>query len=283
MTDSIYYVNGEYVRASEGTLPVVDLAILRGYGVFDYLRTYNGVPFQLMRNIRRLRTSAGVIELAVPWSDEEIHDIVMETVKRNGYDEASVRIVVTGGETLDFITPEDKPRLIVMVEPMKPLPAEWYTEGVKIITMHEERQLPAAKSLNYIPAIIAQKRARAAGGVEAIYVDGDGYAREGTTTNLFAFYGNTLVTPPPSGILPGITRETLLRVLEGEYAVDVRELTLEELLMADEVFITAANKRVTPVVTIDEHTIGNGRVGELTRHVMELFDVYTGIKQPTEG
>jgi len=273
---SITYVNGEYVPAEQATIHVRDLSVLRGYGTFDFLRTYDGKPITLEKNIARLRRSCEIIALELPWSDEQLSAIVLETLRRNeeNSDEFSIRIVVTGGISTSNILPDGEPSLVVMVEPLHPYPDAWYENGVKVITTDEQRIYPGAKSTNYIPAIVAQKRAKAVGGIEALYRTLEGHVTEGTTSNLFAFYGNTLVTPEDD-ILLGITRAAILEIAPRHYNVELRPLTYGELLKADEVFITAANKKVLPVVTVDDTTIGNGTPGEGTRHIMALFEEYT--------
>lgn len=269
----IYYLDGEYVDAEAASVPVTDLAVVRGYGVFDFFRTYNGKPIQIERNIERLRNSARIIEMDVPWSNAEIVQIVLETLARNRFGEANVRIVVTGGDAGDFITPNGAPRLLVYVEPLKVMPSWWYTQGVKVITVNEERYLPGAKSLNYIPAILALKRARAANAVEALYVDRQWRVREGTTTNLFAFCGDVVVTPDV-GILPGVTRGRVIEILMRDYKVEERPLPYDELLLADEVVITAANKQVVPVVQVDDHVFSGGQPGERSQKLMRDFEAY---------
>lgn len=268
---SIYYINGHFVEADAAQVSARDLSVLRGYGAFDFLRTYGGHPFRLDKNIARLRNSCNLIELDLQWSDDEIREIVMQTLERNAgvSDEFSIRLVVTGGISSDNITPMGEPSLLVLVAPLSPLPEAWYTEGAKVATIQMQREIPGAKSTNYISAIIAQKRARAVGGIEALYVSEAGIVTEGTTTNLFAFYGNTLVTPA-EGILYGITRRTVLELAEPHYAIEKREMTLDELLKADEVFITAANKQVVPIIQIDDTAISPAP-GEHTRYIMERF------------
>ncbi len=268
---AIYYVNGAFVEAEQAVLPVNDLAVLRGFGAFDYLRTYGGKPFRLPLNIERLQRSAAMIGLCVPYSAEELQAIVLETLRRNAHlaDEFTIRLVVTGGVSPDNITPTGKSTLIVMVTPLQSPPSWWYSEGIKAITCDLARLYPEAKSINYIPAIIAQRMAREQGAVEAIYVQ-DGYVLEGTTTNLFAFYGNTLVTPT-AGVLAGITRRTVMELAQSHYRVEARDLPVAEFWQADELFITAANKQVVPVKQVDDRLFNGGRVGERTRHVMELF------------
>jgi branched-chain amino acid aminotransferase len=275
---SVFYINGEYVTEDAATLNVRDLSILRGYGAFDFLRTYGGQPFRLDKNIERLRRSCELLELEVPWSNDEIHAIVLETLRLNQHesDEFNIRLIVTGGVSSDNITPDGEPSLIVLIQPAKLPPATWYEIGVKVITVHSDRILPASKSIMYTPAIVAQKQARKVGGVEALYKDARDNVLEGTTVNVFAIVGNTLITPPTDGrILPGITRMTILDLAREYYTIEERDLPYNELLAADEVFITAANKQVVPVVTVDDHTIADGKVGEGTQHIMALFAALT--------
>ena len=271
---SIFYVNGAYLSEEQAMLNARDLAILRGYGAFDFLRTYGGQPFRLDKNIARLRRSCELLELDLAWNDAEIHEIVLETLRRNASNgtEYNIRLVVTGGISSDNITPDGEPSLLVLVQPAKLPPATWYEDGVKVITVTTDRLVPESKSIMYTPAIIAQKQARKAGAVEALYKDDADNVLEGTTVNVFALVGNKLITPPADGrILPGITRMTILEFAQEHYTIEERNLPYRELLAADEVFITAANKQIVPVVNVDEHTIGDGRVGEGTQHIMALF------------
>ena len=271
---NVFYINGEFVNADDAVLPATDLSILRGYGAFDYLRTYGGQPFRLRSNIERLRRSAALIGLEYDWSDDEIYDIVMETLSRNTHEDSNIRLVVTGGSSPDNITPSGEPRLMVMITPVKPLPEAWYTQGIKVVTYAMERYIPGAKSTNYIPAILAQKYAREHNATEALYMDRYGNVTEGTTTNVFAFYGDTLVTPAID-LLPGITRDVVLELTQPVYHVEIRNLPLRELLAADEVMITASNKRIVPVVQVNDTTIGDGQVGPRVQNVMQLYDAET--------
>jgi branched-chain amino acid aminotransferase len=275
---SVFYIDGEFVNDHDAYIPATDLAVMRGYGVFDFLRTYNGQPFELEAHVQRLRNSAGLIELDVPWSDDDIASIVHQTLARNPREdgrEQNVRIIVTGGPSANGLMPLGESRLLVMVTPATPIPPEHYAQGVKVITERIERYIPDAKTLNYIPAIKAMKRAARENAVEAIYVDREGRALEGTTTNLFAFYGDTLVTPS-AGILPGITRGVVLRLARPLFNVQERSIPLDELLRADEVFISASNKQIMPVVKVDDTTIADGKPGPRTRRVMDAFGALTG-------
>lgn len=270
----VFYVNGTFVDAAHAALPVTDLSILRGYGAFDYLRTYNGKPFRLHLNLERLRRSCDLIGLDYPWTDAELHDLIMETLAHNGSGEFNIRVVITGGSSPDNITPQNQPSLLIMVTPLKLNPPEWYSHGAKVATVQMERFIPGAKTINYIPAILAQREARAQGGIEALYVDNQGYVREGTTTNLFIFQAGTLITPEED-LLPGITRRIVLEIAHTVFPVVIRPIALAELYQADEAFITASNKLIVPIVQVNDQIISTGSVGDHTRHLMRLFHELT--------
>jgi len=272
---NIFYIDGKFLPEKDSRIPVNDLAILRGYGIFDFLRTYGGKPFHLKDHLKRLEHSAKSIELKLPLSIEEIHDIVLETLKRNQHKDSNVRIVVTGGQTEDFITPCGKPRLLVMVTEVRFYPQKWYEKGVKIITVPLERQIPAAKSLNYLSAILALKEAYRKNAVEAVYTDRDENLREGTTSNFFIFIDGKMVTPGTEDILPGITRQVVLELAEHEFEVQIRDIHMDELTKAQGAFLSSSNKQVLPVVQVDELIIGDGKPCEQTRLVMKRFEEYT--------
>ncbi len=269
-----FYIDGEFVEASQAVVPVDDLALLRGYGVFDFMRTYGGRPFAVGEHVQRLKRSCELIGLAFPWSTDDVIRIVMDTLGRNDYEESNVRLVVTGGASADSITPEGKPRLLVMVTPILEMPAEWYSQGASVVTVGIERFIPGAKTINYIPAIMAMREARRRGAIEALYRDARQRVLEGTTTNLFAVVDGVLTTPSES-ILPGITRKTVLELLEGREPVKLGPIMLDALYRAEEVFLTASNKEVVPIVRVDEQVIGDGKPGPRTRRVMELFADHT--------
>jgi branched-chain amino acid aminotransferase len=158
-------------------------------------------------------------------------------------------------------------RLIVLVTPLPKLPEWWSSKGVKVITMKARRNIPGAKSLDYLPAAMALRKARELEAIEVIYLDDADNALEGATSNLFAFIGETLVTPGRD-ILSGITRKCVLDIARPKYPIEIRDLPKAELVKAEEVFITGTNKGLVPVVQIDDYVIGNGRPGKQTRHLM---------------
>lgn len=275
MEMDIYYVDGQFVEEDKAVISVKDIVVLRGFGVFDFLITYNKRPFRLMQHVERLQNSAKHIGLEIRMSSEEICAITEETVKRNTHhDESNIRLVFTGGVASDGVTPEGNGHLMVMVTPKHQLPEWWYSDGVKIVTADMERFIPEAKSTNYLSAVYALGLAKKQDGVESIYVDRQNRLLEGTTTNIFLFQGNKIITSE-SGILPGVTRSVMLELAENQFQVEVRDIDKSELSAAEEVFITASNKEVVPVIAVDDLTIGDGKPGPKTRQMMELFREHT--------
>jgi branched-chain amino acid aminotransferase len=271
---NVYYVDGKFVLDSEAVLPVNDLGLLRGYGCFDFMRTYNGRAIFLRDHVQRLFRSAMQIGVQLPVSEDELVLLVDQTLKRNPPVESSIRILVTGGSSPDFITPQGRPRIVIMVSPLSSYPRAWYQEGAKIITVPHVRSLPGAKSIDYIRAILVLAEAREKGAIEAVYVDPEGRVREGTTSNIFAFFGDRLATPGRE-ILHGITRQKVLELVVNKFPVDIRDIRRDELLRADEVFITSSNRLIVPIVRVDDGIIGSAQPGRQTRSVMQAFAEYT--------
>ncbi len=274
MRMDVIRIDDRFLTPDEAQLPVTDLAVLRGYGVFDFTRTYNRVPFCLDTHVRRLARSARLLGLSLPCPEEEIIERVHETVGRSDHPEANVRIVVTGGESTDGFTPEGRSRLVIMVTAIRPRPEQWYSRGVKVVTHHAERFCPGAKTTNYIPAILAMKSALRQGAIESIYVDRHQRLLEGTTSNLFVFFGDRLITPE-ADILYGITRQTVLTLAAPLFPIERRDIKVDDLRLFDEVFICSSNKEVVPVVDIDNIVVGAGVPGERTRRIMAAFRDFT--------
>ncbi len=277
-----YYVNGEFVPADQARLPVNDLSIVRGYGVFDYTRSYAGKPFKLREHILRLQRSAAAIDLQLPWQTDELMAIVQATFDRNEFPDAGIRIVVTGGPSTDFMTPEGQPSLLVMVTPLPNSQATAQRNGVKITTVQMDRILPTVKSINYMGAVVAVEKAKRAGAVEAIYRTPEGLLTEGTRANLFAFKGNRLITPRHD-VLIGITRAVVMEIAADDFEVvedtiDYRDI---ESGVIDELFITSSTKEIYPVTMVDELQIGNGEPGPKTAKLLDLFHAYVAQEQVT--
>jgi branched-chain amino acid aminotransferase len=279
MKQPIFYVNGNFVRADQAVLPINDLGIVRGYGVFDMLRTYNRVPFHLHDHLARLARSADQIDLPLPWSLAELESLVLKTHARNDFDNAALRIIVTGGPSPDLGTPQGNPSLVIMVMPISLPPSEHYERGCRATAVETVRERPTAKSLNYIGAIMAVQDATSKGAVEAIYLTKAGNITEGTRSNFFIFRGDQLITPAVD-ILPGITRQVILKLAPEYFDVVERTVAYDELAEADEAFISSSTKELLPIVQVNDQMIGAGVPGANTLKLLSKFRDYAHSYQP---
>ncbi len=271
MPDTIYYVNGNYVKKENAFIHVNDIGLLRGYAVFDYLKTYHGKPFRLKDHLERLQNSAKYIGLKIPKPIPEISEICYDLLEKNGFAESNIRIVVTGGIGKDSKT-KGEPTLIVTCEPRVVMDASFYTDGIRIKTVTGKRDISISKTCDYISAINYLEIYGNEGFSEVLYVL-DERIFECTSSNIFIIQGNDLITPSEE-ILYGITRRVIFETSKSLFNIIERDVTLDETLKADEVFISSTEREIMPVVGIDENIIGNGKVGEKTKLLRSKFLEY---------
>ncbi len=269
-TTAWWYVDGHWVHPNEATLSINDVAMLRCYSIFEALRTYNRRPFHLEEHLERLYRSASIIELDVPYTRDFIAHIVQETIERNPYQHATIRLFVTGGESEDGVMPTGQAVLAVLITPLGERDMESFARGTKLMTTRLQRALPEAKTSNYVTAIRALKAAARRGANDALFVNEQGHVLEATRSNFFVFRGDTLITPRV-GVLIGITRNVVLSLARGHFAIEERPILLEELSTVDEAFLTLSSKEITPIVQIDDWTIGNGKPGPRTYELEQRF------------
>lgn len=267
---AFWYIGGKWVHPQEATLSINDMAVLRGYSVFESLRTYDRRPFHLDEHLRRLYRSAELIELDIPYSPEEIAATIRQAIERNAYRHAALRLLVTGGESEDGMTPSGSPVLVVMITPLGERDMERFARGIRLITTRLQREAPEAKTTNYMAAVRALKEAARRDAADALFVNGQGHVLEATRSNFFLFRGDTLVTPR-EGVLYGVTRNVVLELARGRFPIEERPILLDELSRANEAFITSSSKEITPVVQIDDLPIGDGKPGRRTYELEQRF------------
>lgn len=268
-----HFLNGQIVSEDQLVISPRDIGYSRGYGVFDFLRTYGQRPFKLVEHVDRLFRSAELIGLAVPWGKDEVIEWVTQTLAANpDGEEKFIKIMLSGGIS-NTMLPAETPTIIVLVDLAVQYPAELYSRGVDLITVKYTRYSPEAKSNNYIEGVKQMQRAHATGAAEPLYYS-DEQVYEGSNSNVFAVIGGQLVTPK-SHILGGITRSVLLDILHDDTSVTVRDFTIDELRAASEVFLSASGKEIVPVTQLDGRPVGDGAVGQVTRKVMLRWQAYT--------
>jgi branched-chain amino acid aminotransferase len=272
MQENFCYLNGTLLPFSEAKLALNDLGLWRGYGIFDYLRTYQGKPFRLPEHYARLEKSAQALDLPVPLSLSAIAEITEELLYERADNEGDVgfRWVLTGGYTDNGSTPSGPPNFFITTESLVPIPSTDYTQGVKVISYEHLRELPEVKTTNYLPIYLNQKAMQSQNAKDILYVK-NGIISECTRTNFFLVKGNTLITPDKN-VLKGITRQIVLDIANEVFAqVELREVNFAEIETADEAFKVGTTNEIMPIVQIDNQVIANGKPGALTQKLTQVF------------
>ena len=274
-------VNGRMFDQEHATVSVFDHGFLYGEGVYETLRTYNGQPFLFDRHMRRLRRSAEMLALNIPLTNEQIQTRFTETMAAASLPgEAYIRILVTRGVgelTYDPAACPD-PSIVVIVKPHVMPPAEAFTRGVRVSLVpvmrnHPSSVNPLIKSNNLLNNALAMQHAVRQGAFEGVMRNFRGELAELTQSNLFVVKRGVALTPPvEAGLLPGITREFLFEV-GAEHGIAVQESVLrdEDLIGADEAFLTSTTRELVPIVEVDDRLIGSGAPGPVTQALLQRF------------
>lgn len=290
--NAVVNVNGRIADAATASIPVFDHGFLYGEGVYETLRTYSLEPFLFDRHTRRLRRSADLMALPVPFSNDELLARVRDTMAASGRpheppaphpkvnDEKYIRILLTRGVgDLSYkLDACPTPSLIIIVKPLDAPPARAFLEGVNVALVSVRRNHPQAlnpmiKSNNLLNLALAMQEAYRHGAEEALMQNQAGELVECSQSNFFLVRNREILTPPLSaGLLPGITREFVLE-LAADIGIRASETRLipEDLASAEEAFLTGTTREVTPIVSVDGRPIGTGRPGPVTQTLLAAF------------
>jgi len=267
------YVHPKIVPLNEASIPITDLALQRGYGLFDFLRVLEGVPLFLDKHLDRFFFSANELHMTPVESREEIHALIYELIERNKTSAAGIRLFLTGGDSPNGYQ-LGVPRLIILQQPLPELPKELITPGWTLVTFPYQRQLSHVKSIDYLMAVWLQPWLKEQGAEEILYID-NGFIRENPRSNFFMVSDDGKIVTPKEGVLHGVTRSNVLTIADRlGLKVEEREISMDELKSASEAFISSSTKRVIPVRQIDSVQIGNGDPDySVSRSIFEQFSV----------
>jgi branched-chain amino acid aminotransferase len=274
------YINGKFFDKENAKISVYDHGLLYGDGVFEGMRAYSGVVFRLAEHLDRLYESARAIQLTIPMTIQALGEAVNATLAKNNLHDAYIRLVVTRGAGALGLDPNktSDPQVIIIADSISLYPAEFYEKGLPIVTASTIRNHPAAlspriKSLNYLNNIMAKMEGLQAGCVEALMLNHKGEVAECTGDNIFIVKNGRLLTPPKdAGILEGITRNAVIELAKiAGIPVEEVAMTRHDVFVADECFLTGSAAEVIPVVTIDSRSIGDGKVGPITKQLLAAF------------
>jgi len=275
MRDEFCYFNGEILRFIDIKISPYDLAFVRGYGIFDAMRTANGAPFCFKAHWEKFKKSAQELDLILPIGESEFENIIKKLQEKNNLKDIAIKTILTGGESEDGFNRLDKPTFLILVSDLKKIiiPDNQYEKGWKLMSLDYQRCLPEIKNLNYLVPLKNQKIKVSVDANEIVYKN-NGNILECSTSNIFAIKDGIIITPK-NNIFLGTTRNLVIDLaLKNNFKVVERDLPVEYFLSADEVFLTATYKKIMPVVAVDEKRIGDGRVGSLTKKLITILDEF---------
>lgn len=277
---SLVFLNGFFVAEENARVSIFDRGFCYGDGLFETMRSYKGKIFRLDLHLDRLYQSAPLIHLALPVTRKEMRAIIRETLKLNGATDAIVRLTLTRGESASGlrIDPNAPPTMVVLTRPLERLPEHMYQDGVNISLVSSSASKIAdlrvqVKSGNYLSRILLREVASANKCQEAILLDENNRVTDGTTSNIFMVRDNILITPQVNEyVLPGVTRHVVLEIARKR-GIPCREQMLmrQDIYSADEVFLTNTGIEILPVHQADNHVIGDGKPGLLTKVLCREF------------
>ncbi len=283
-TDRIW-IDGELVPYDQANVHVLTHSLHYGLAVFEGMRCYKcddgrSAIFRAREHIRRLFESAHIVEMPVPYSQEELLKACADVVKVNRLAECYLRPIAFYGEgEMGLAARSNKTRVAIAAWPWGAyLGQDSVHKGVRLKTssfarFHHNSMMPAAKaSGHYVNSILAGYEARRSGYDEALLLDTAGFVAEGSGENVFVIRDGAVKTPPLTSILPGITRDAVMKILR-DMGVPVTEeyFARDAFYIADEAFMTGTAAEVTPVVELDDRRIGSGRPGPITAKVQQAF------------
>lgn len=278
------WMDGGFVPWDEASVHVLTHTLHYGLGVFEGIRCYRQEDggtaiFRLQEHNRRLFDSAHILGLKIPFSEEEVHDACLETVRRNELAEGYLRPLVFNGEGEMGLGVINRVRVSISCWPWGAyLGPEAAKKGIRVKTssfarIHSNTLMSKSKAVGvYINSILAAHEAHNAGYDEALLLDTEGFAAEGPGENLFIVRDNVVKTPAGHSILPGITRDTVIRLLRAE-GFEVREerLSRDEIYVADEAFYCGTAAEIATIRELDDRTIGSGVRGSVTERIQERY------------
>lgn len=250
------YINDAFLPEEKAVLSLQDLALARGYGVFDFFRLHGSVPLFLEDHLQRFYCSARALHLEPPLPSAALQKVIMELLSRNNVPDSGIRLTLTGGRSPDGFQP-GTPNLLVTQHPYTAPTVLQRTEGITLASYPHQRQLPHIKSIDYLVAVWLQPWLREQGADDILYHT-NGLITECPRSNVFVVSADEVLLTPSEGILQGITRSKVLQLAREVMPVEERSVSLQEVLDAREVFITSTTKGILPVRAVDGRTIGRG-------------------------
>jgi branched-chain amino acid aminotransferase len=260
------FLNDQFVAAEKAVLHVSDLAIQRGYGIFDFFRVRNNVLLYVEDHLDRFLESAAIMHLESPYSKEQLLAILKDLLKKNNIPNAGIKMILTGGYSPDAYLPV-KPNFIIQQSPLE-FQDSLIPKSVSIITHEFGRDIPLSKTINYSMGIWLHKKITESKADDVLYHQ-NGLVTEFPRCNFFIVNERNEVLTPENDSLKGVTRKKLLTEAGPGFVVKEAPVTLDDVRNAKEAFLTSSTKRIQAIVKIDGRIVGNGQPGEVTTRLLK--------------
>ena len=254
-------------------VPLGDLLVQRGYGIFDYLRVSNNKPLFIDAHLDRLFHSASIMRLSITSTKEEIKKCVATLIEKNNIPNSGIRLIIAGGDAPDGYT-ITQPHLIIIQQPLDPPPTTLSSKGIQLVSYFYQRQLAEVKTTDYLMAIHLQPWMKSQGADDILYYNNESVC-ECPRSNIFMVTNDNIIVTPARNMLKGITRKNIIQVAATQnWKLEQRDISLEEMKTAKEVFISSSTKRIIPVKGLDEQNfslnLDNSISAQIFNHLLAL-------------
>ncbi len=273
------FLNDKLVDIDKAGISVTDSGLLYGAGLFETMRSYNGIVFALTDHLDRLFSSIGALSITSTYDRKYITDAIYRTLEANELTDARLRLTLTSGP-MSQSEEQRKATLLIAATKIQPYPPEYYQKGV-LVVLCPFRQNPTEpiyghKTINYYPRMLALKQAHQKKATEALWFTIDNRLAEGCISNVFLVKTSVLYTPRiDTPVLPGVMRKTVCEIAsKNSIELVEKDLYIDDLLSADEIFLTNVIMQVMPVVGVEKHTVGDGKVGPVAKNLQKLYDEF---------
>ena len=251
MKDLICFSNNSFITLDEARIPVTDLGVQRGYGIFDFMRITNNIPLFLDEHLERFFSSAKEMRLPVSETKEKLKHIIAQVIIKNDLPDSGIRILLSGGTSPDGYQIVH-PNLVIVQQPIIPPSDKIFQKGFKLVSFSHQRQLPHVKTTDYVMAIWLQPWVIEREADDVLYHQ-NRIVSECPRSNFFIVTKEKKIITPGRNILKGITRNVVLNLaVTNGMQVEERDISMDEIAHAKEAFITSSTKRIIPVAQVDD-------------------------------
>ena len=270
------FLNDKLVDIDKAHISVTDSGFLYGAGLFETMRSHNGAVFALKDHLDRLFVSAEVLSINNPYDREYITEAINKVLDANKLTDARLRLTLTNGPMAE-IEEQRKSTLLITATKLRSYPSEYYRKGVMVVLCPFKQNpidpISGRKTTSYFSRMIALNLAHQKRAAEALWFTVDNRLAEGCISNVFLVKDSELYTPPiTTPVLPGVARKAVCELAkQNSIKLTEKDLSIDDLLGADEIFLTNVIMQVMPVVGVEKHIVGKGKVGPMAKDFKEKF------------